>query len=576
MNLLGTLGNQMTRDISAGVSLMSPSDKYISYDRTNGNVTLILPLMSDYIDSIFKSGNSIYYSVTLSDVTPSASSNTFTILCNSSDNIGGASSVSYNSLYDSFNLNPTPSGWLLLNKSAVQAPQSLQTTTEVGNTTSIGIVLTSELPSTIASINIDGKIIGLDTTDYPSLPELTFVKGLTSSAQSQINSKFSTAIVRYVYLVADASDATRMGGTSANVYTTFQTAYDAANTLQVALGGNNIVVLRVGNTIANQSNTTVTSLVGDLTLTANFNYRVRIIGDSPIISVLGSIIANNASGNGYSLSGTGTNVLSFSNISVNNITTNATGITGNSGAVYISSLNCYYTSINTSITNVLNITGNGGDVTLQNILGIREGLLVGAITTSSRATTTSSGAVSITNGNTKITSITTSNGNLNGHIVISGENNTVNTINVNSVNGILVNISNTTCNGAININGVGGYVNMRDVRTNGELNISGLSYGLFEQCRNVSIVSELLIPLTIIKCICFNISNLGDDSKIVQSTIGDVQTIVFEAITEIGTNVKILQSYVYATSAITNSVPVTVTGTGSIFETITDLNVTII
>jgi hypothetical protein len=361
-----------------------------------------------------------------------------------------------------------------------------------------------------------------------------------------------------------------------HVYTTFQTAYDAANTLQVALGGNNIVVLKVGNTIANQSNTTVTSLVGDLTLTANFNYRVRIIGDSPMISVLGSIIANNASGNGYSLSGSGTNVLNFSNISVNNITTNATGTTGSSGAVYISSLNCYYTSINTSITNALNITGNGGAVTLQNILGIREGLLVGAITTSSKATTTSSGAVSITNGNTKITSITTSNNNLNGHVSISGENNTVNTITVTSAGAPLIDISNTTCNGSVNISGVNGYVNMKNVKTNGELIIAGLAYGILEQCKNTTITSELTIPLTILKSICLVITNLGDNSKIVQSTIGDVQNIGFEAISEIGTGVKILQSYVYATSAITNSVPVTVTGTGSIFETITDLNVTII
>jgi hypothetical protein len=218
MNLLGASGVQITRNISAGVNLMLSSDKYISYDRTNGNVILVLPLISTYIDDFFKSGNSIIFGVILSDVTPSFSANTFTIICNVSDNIGGVSSISYNTLYDSINLSPTPSGWLLLNKSAVQTPQSLQATTEAGNTTDVGIVLTSEIPSTISSINNVGKIIGLNTTDYPSLDELKFVKGLTGSAQNQINSKFSTAIVRYVYLVADASDATRMGGTSARIH----------------------------------------------------------------------------------------------------------------------------------------------------------------------------------------------------------------------------------------------------------------------------------------------------------------------------------------------------------------------
>ena len=117
MNLLGASGVQITRNISSGVNLMLTSDKYISYDRTNGNITLVLPLISDYITSIFKSGNSTSIDVFLSDITPSVSVNTITFLSNTADNIGGLSSVSYSTLYDSFSLLPTPNGWLLLNKS---------------------------------------------------------------------------------------------------------------------------------------------------------------------------------------------------------------------------------------------------------------------------------------------------------------------------------------------------------------------------------------------------------------------------------------------------------------------------
>jgi len=91
----------------------------------------------------------------------------------------------------------------------------------------------------------------------------------------------SIPIKRYVYLVQDASDATRMGGTLSNTYTTFQAAYTAANTLQLALGGTNVVVLKVGNTTA--------ATVGNLLLTANYNQYVYIIGESKVSSIVGTI-----------------------------------------------------------------------------------------------------------------------------------------------------------------------------------------------------------------------------------------------------------------------------------------------
>ena len=91
----------------------------------------------------------------------------------------------------------------------------------------------------------------------------------------------SIPIARYVYLVQDASDAARMGGTLSNTYTTFQTAYNAANALQLSLGGTNVVVLKVGNTTA--------ATVGNLLLTANYNQYVYIIGESKVSSIVGTI-----------------------------------------------------------------------------------------------------------------------------------------------------------------------------------------------------------------------------------------------------------------------------------------------
>jgi len=86
-------------------------------------------------------------------------------------------------------------------------------------------------------------------------------------------------IIRYVYLVQNAADQTRMGGTTAHVYLTAQTAYDAAVVIQAAVGG--IVEIVVGNITA--------ALAGDITLTANWNSNVHISGLSPYESNIRNI-----------------------------------------------------------------------------------------------------------------------------------------------------------------------------------------------------------------------------------------------------------------------------------------------
>jgi len=92
---------------------------------------------------------------------------------------------------------------------------------------------------------------------------------------------FAPPILRYVYLVNDISDAARMGGTSNNTYTTFQSAYDAAVVLQVALGGTNKVVVKVGVTTA--------AVVGNLVLTAASNNNILFVGINSNSSFLGTI-----------------------------------------------------------------------------------------------------------------------------------------------------------------------------------------------------------------------------------------------------------------------------------------------
>ena len=124
----------------------------------------------------------------------------------------------------------------------------------------------------------------------------------------------SIPTVRYVYLVQDTADVDKMGGSSKNVYSTFQAAYDAANALQVSLAGSNIVCIKVGNISS--------AAAGDLTLTADFNRFVQIEGLSPVSSILGNIIATNASGNGYHIGGAAASQsVKFTSCSIGNINT---------------------------------------------------------------------------------------------------------------------------------------------------------------------------------------------------------------------------------------------------------------
>lgn len=219
----------------------------------------------------------------------------------------------------------------------------------------------------------------------------------------------SLPIVHYVYLVQDASDALRMGGTASNVYTTFQTAYDAANALQLVLGGTNTVVILVGNTTA--------ATVGNLTLTANYNRFVLIKGINLQSSILGNIIATNALGSGYHVGVNSGTSVAITDVTIGTISTNATGPTGTSGNVSIRLNATQLGNINTSITNTLNTTGNGGSVTVS--VNSSNFVVFGNITTSSKGPTSSAGSVGISATSFSFGQIITSTGNLNGNVTLS-------------------------------------------------------------------------------------------------------------------------------------------------------------
>jgi hypothetical protein len=54
------------------------------------------------------------------------------------------------------------------------------------------VIVSSEIASTIASFDGSKKVKSLDTATYPNLTELSYVKGLASSVQTQLNNKVNS------------------------------------------------------------------------------------------------------------------------------------------------------------------------------------------------------------------------------------------------------------------------------------------------------------------------------------------------------------------------------------------------
>jgi len=384
----------------------------------------------------------------------------------------------------------------------------------------------------------------------------------------------SLAIVRYVYLVQDSSDAVRMGGTPSNVYTTFQTAYDAANALQVSLGGTNTVVILVGNTTA--------ATVGNLTLTANYNRFVLIKGINLQSSILGNIIATNATGNGFTVGNAIAPVL-ITDVTIGTISTNATGATGSSGAVTMRLTNVQLGNISTAITNVLNTTGNGGTVSAAS--NTSNFAAFGNIATSSRSSTTNAGNVAINISSFSFGQITTANGNLNGAVSLTAQAGFFGTrVLVSSLGG-----------GSVGFTMQNGQISQLDLSTPGNITISEAVVGTLTVVNTsptltpntLTITDSRLINrvvsnyLTVIKAKLSSfdsIEDVGDNSIISNCVFDGVSTLgISSTIEGIGPGCSIYNCTVLQGAlGIDNSSPVTVNGFGTIFVNGIGPNVTII
>lgn len=144
-------------------------------------------------------------------------------------------------------------------------------------------------------------------------------------------------------------DFNRMRGNGQQAFGTFQTAYTYAAALAASTG--ELVLIFVGQGTAAQ--------FGNLTLAADYNSSVILVGVSKDLSKLGNITATNAGGDGYNVN------LTIANITLGSINTASSAGAATSGAV--------------------TITGNG-----------IASCLVGAISANAAGAATTSGAVVLT------------------------------------------------------------------------------------------------------------------------------------------------------------------------------------
>lgn len=389
---------------------------------------------------------------------------------------------------------------------------------------------------------------------------------------------------RIVYLVQDAADATALGSSGNNVYTTFQAAYTAANTIQQALGGTNKVAIMVGNTTA--------ASVGDLTLTAAWNGLVSIIGISPQVSELGNIIATNASGNGYNV-GTiigSTNQLRTVNVKIGNITTSPTGATGGGGSIVIVAFNCAFGNLVTSCPNTTNTNGGRVQFTaVGNNSSAGSMSYVASIDTSVNINSTlASGSIALLGGMTVGTIISMDSTNVSagaGTFSVSGNGiggyTTISSLKwynaLASGNG--VNISNANINS----------LTMQTLASNGltltdsvvsSLTINGLGVSNITRCRIGGYTSETSLKATIKDSFVGSIWGIGDDSLLMNVTLDGSNGTGNAIIDEIGNNCTLVGVNMNTTSpstvkAIDSPTPVNVNVDNATFNSVVGDTITL-
>jgi len=163
---------------------------------------------------------------------------------------------------------------ITVNTTAIGLKSNTASPTFTGTVTTPAIIVSSETSSRLAIIDASKNLKSADISIYPSLPELAFVKGLTSAIQPQLDSKLSlSSTILFTHSQLNPADGITyfFGAVSSNAANTSTTAlrrgfapfngfiYGGLIQVQVAstLGTSETATLKINN---KTQSTTVTML----------------------------------------------------------------------------------------------------------------------------------------------------------------------------------------------------------------------------------------------------------------------------------------------------------------------------
>lgn len=154
-----------------------------------------------------------------------------------------------------------------------------------GNLLVTGTTTLSQLnPSQLIATDASDNLVSLSTTTYPSLTELTYVKGLTASTQTQLNNKKDTFTIRpFVGTTTPADNVTYFFGEQTLSLSTNATLYDMRIPFNATLVS---ATIYAGNLTTNASNelSTLNFRLNNTTDTLLSN-QISFSGTAPVSNV---------------------------------------------------------------------------------------------------------------------------------------------------------------------------------------------------------------------------------------------------------------------------------------------------
>lgn len=174
-----------------------------------------------------------------------------------------------------------------------------------------GLNLSNQTASTIASFDANKNITSLSTSSYPSLTELSYVKGVTGSLQTQLDLKSNLNSPSFtgtptVPTAASGTNSNQIASTSfvrteiSNLVASAPSTLDTLNELATALGNDPNFATTVTNNLAGKANLSGATFTGNVSApTGNFvnkltlnNIDVSVSGHSHILNDITNINGN--------------------------------------------------------------------------------------------------------------------------------------------------------------------------------------------------------------------------------------------------------------------------------------------